>query len=61
MDNPQISREKARKDGGKVYLRYDFEVNRGFWDGGWSNICIGIRFPSDISEYANESVIKVTD
>ncbi len=26
MDSPQISLDKALKEGGKVFLRYDFEV-----------------------------------
>ena len=60
MDTPQISREKARKEGGKVYLRYDFEVKKGFMDVAYSDIYIAIRFPTDSSENADESRIKVT-
>lgn len=31
MDTPQISLEKARKEGGKVFLRYEFEVKEKGW------------------------------
>ncbi|MBQ3778080.1 MAG: hypothetical protein II835_08395 [Fibrobacter sp.] len=61
MDTPQISREKALKEGGKVYLRYDFEVNRprGFWDAGTDDVYIAIRLLHGISD-APKHVFEIT-
>lgn len=63
MDTPQISLEKAKKEGGKVFLRYDFEVVKAdtflpFQNS--NNIIICIKFPSEYDLFNYEDLIKVT-
>jgi hypothetical protein len=56
---PVISREKIHKAGGKVYLKYDFEVTAAsFWDPDYIFICI--RVPHEYISFEWESWMKVT-
>lgn len=59
LNTPQISRKSARKEGGKVYLKYDFEVTAAsFWDPDYIFICI--RVPHEYISFEWESWMKVT-
>lgn len=59
FETPQISLEKARKEGGKVFLRYDFEVTgKGFLD--CDSIYAFLKFPDSYRTFQNEFVLKVT-
>ena len=59
MDTPQISLQKALNDGGKVFLRYDFEItSKGFLDCDYVYICL--RFPADYLTYTFEEYLRVT-
>ena len=58
MDSPQVSIEKAHKEGGKVFFRYDFEItDKGFFDA--NTLYIFLRFPSDYMYFTVYS-LKVT-
>ena len=60
LTTPVISWEKIRNSGGKVYLKYDFEVTAAsFWDPDYIFICI--RVPRDkYNSFTSEAWMKVT-
>ena len=59
LDTPQFSISKALKEGGKVHLRYDFEItNKSFFDP--DDIYIFLKFPGEYRIIMDENVLKVT-
>ena len=58
MDSPQISLDKAMKEGGKVFFRYDFEIlSRGILDS--DSVYIFLKFPSEYDFFNYLPYLKV--
>ena len=59
LDTPQFSISKALKEGGKIQLRYDFEItNKSFFDP--DDIYIFLKLPGGYRIIREEDVLKVT-
>nr|MBP3281285.1 hypothetical protein [Treponema sp.] len=59
LDTVVIDSQEVLEQGGKVILRYDFEItDKGFFDA--NNLYIFLRFPSEYHCFDDETVLKVT-